>query len=64
MTTTTKTFYLTEVAENYDAYGATRLCITDKKTGRVKTTVDATCFFDAKVKFGFELTPIQSDLFE
>ena len=36
MTTTTKTFYLTEVAENYDAYGATRLCITDKKTGRVK----------------------------
>ena len=62
--TTTKTFYLTEVAENYDGYGETRLCITDKNVGIVKTTVDATCFLDAKVKLGFELTPIQSDLFE
>jgi hypothetical protein len=62
--TTTKTFYLTEVAEKFDSYGATRLCITDEKTGRVKTTVDATCFLDAKQKLGFDLTPIQSDLFE
>lgn len=64
-TTETKTFYLTEVAENYAGLNAKRLCITtNDRKGRIKSSVDATCFFDAKLKFGFELTPIQSDLFE
>ena len=63
MTTTTKTFYLTSVPNVFTS-GKRLVITTDRKLGEIKNTTTAKNFFDAKLKFGFELTPIQSDLFE
>jgi len=58
--TTTKTYFLTLVPNRYGS--GSRLAITNEKIGKVEKTVIAENFFDAKMKFGFELTDIQSDL--
>jgi|TARA_B100001094_G_C18055987_1_gene732497 hypothetical protein len=59
---TTMKYYLTEIPETYS--NETRLAILTKRMGDVQSVIEAESFLDAKVKFGFELTPIQSDLYE
>ena len=59
---TTMKYYLTEIPETYG--NETRLAILTKRMGDVQSVFEAESFLDAKVKFGFELTPIQSDLYE
>ena len=59
---TTMKYYLTEIPETYG--NETRLAILTKRTGDVQSVIEAESFLDAKVKFGFELTPIQSDLYQ
>ena len=55
-------YYLTEIPETYS--NETRTAILTKRMGDVQSVIEAESFLDAKVKFGFELTPIQSDLYE
>ena len=55
-------YYLTEIPETYSS--ETRTAILTKRMGDVQSVIEAESFLDAKVKFGFELTPIQSDLYE
>jgi hypothetical protein len=57
-----KTYFLVTVPENYTRL--LRLVITtDRNLGEIKNSVTAKNFFDAKLKFGFELTDLQTELF-
>ena len=54
------TYYLCEVNETYGLNK--RLAITEAPAGTIKASVEANSWLEAKVKLGFELTPIQKSL--